>query len=58
MQSINNRFMTNFDESSFMMAYRFPENNGRKYELPSMGIVKTTAEIDAPEEKYKATKYM
>ena len=30
---INNTYMTNFDDISFMMAYRFLEANGRKYTL-------------------------
>lgn len=49
---INNRYMTNFNDVSFMIAYRFLEENGKTYRLPSMGIVKATSEIDRLTEKY------
>ena len=49
---INNRYMTNFNDMSFMIAYRFLEENGKTYRLPSMGIVKATSEIDRLAKKY------
>lgn len=49
---INAKFLTNFDELSFMIAYRFLEKNGKKYKLPQTGIVKITTETDALEKKY------
>ncbi|MGN0514998.1 MAG: hypothetical protein ACI4GD_12035 [Lachnospiraceae bacterium] len=51
-RQINDRFLTNFDELSFMIAYRFLEKNGKKYMLPQTGIVKMTTEIDELEKKY------
>lgn len=53
---INNRYMTNFNDISFMIAYRFLEENGKKYRLPSMGIVEATSEIDSLSEKYDKIK--
>ena len=49
---INNRYMTNFNDISFMIAYRFLEKNGKKYKLPSTDIVEATSEIDRLAEKY------
>ena len=51
-RQINDRFLTNFNELSFMIAYRFLEKNGKKYILPQTGIVKMTTEIDELEKKY------
>lgn len=51
---INNRYMTNFNDVSFMIAYRFLEENGKTYKLPSMGILKATSEIERLAEKYDA----
>lgn len=51
-QAINHAFFTNFDESSFMIAYRFLEKNGLKYKLPHMKLMKATSDIDALREKY------
>lgn len=52
--AINNRFMTNFDETTFMIAYRFLEAHGRKYALPAMGIVSVDQELQELERKYKS----
>ena len=49
---INNRYMTNFNDISFMIAYRFLENNGKTYKLPITDIVEATSEIDRLAEKY------
>lgn len=49
---INNRYMSEFDESTFMIAYRFLEANGRKYELPHAGIVRNDSEIESLMDKY------
>lgn len=49
---INNRYYTNFNDSSFMVAYRFLEENGKRYKLPSMGIIKASSEMDELAAKY------
>lgn len=50
--NINNKFMTNFDDISFMIAYRFLEANGKKYQLGKVHILKTDEELSDLKEKY------
>ena len=50
--AINNKYMTFFDESAFMIAYRFLEMNGRKYDLPSSGILRNESDLDRLKRKY------
>ncbi|MGN0368854.1 MAG: hypothetical protein ACI4EK_08745 [Wujia sp.] len=50
--AINNRFFTNFDETTFMVAYRFLERHGYHYDLPHMDILKSTMDIDSLKDKY------
>lgn len=50
--AINNRYLTCFDESTFMMAYRFLEMNGKKYDLPNFGILKNESDLDRLKRKY------
>ena len=51
---INNTYMTNFDDISFMMAYRFLEANGRKYTLGEVEILHTDDELSDLKKKYDA----
>lgn len=50
--AINNRFLTVFDEATFMMAYRFLEQNGRHYELPHLGVVRSESPLEQLKRKY------
>lgn len=52
--SINEKYMTSFDDASFMFVYRLLEKKGFKYELPSATINYTngTSEIDELMKKY------
>lgn len=52
---INNTYMTNFDDISFMMAYRFLEANGRKYTLGEVEILHTDDELSDLKKKYDET---
>lgn len=49
---INNTYMTNFDDISFMIAYRFLEANGRKYNLGNVEILKADEELSDLKRKY------
>ncbi|MDD6327850.1 MAG: hypothetical protein PUA62_05305 [Lachnospiraceae bacterium] len=49
-------FLTNFDESGYMIAYKFLEKNGHKYELPNMNIVKVENELSDLMKKYESGK--
>ena len=49
---INNTYMTNFDDISFMIAYRFLESNGHKYNLGEVEILKTDDELSKLRKKY------
>lgn len=51
-EKINNTFFTNFDDATYMIAYRFLQENGMKYKLPSMEIVRAKNEIDDLAKKY------
>lgn len=50
--AINNRYMTNFEESSFMVAYRFLQQNGKRFPLPKAGVVKVKTDLERLAEKY------
>lgn len=50
--AINNRYMTAFDETTFMIAYRFLQKNGKKHKLPTQGIVRTESELERLMSKY------
>ena len=50
--AVNNKFMTNFDDNTFMIAYRFLEANGRKYSLGKVKILKADEELSDLKEKY------
>lgn len=54
-EDINERYFTFFDESIFMIAYRFLEYNGRRHELPHPGAMKNESEIDILQRKYDKT---
>lgn len=55
---INNTYMTNFDDISFMIAYRFLEANGRKYKLGEVEILKADEELSDLKKKYDAVGQM
>ncbi len=54
--AINRRYMTSFDETTFMIAYRFLEDNGKKHELPRTGIIGGGSELDRLMERYDQEK--
>ena len=49
---INERYFSYFDETTFMIAYRFLESCGKHYDLPSMGIIRNESELDKLRRKY------
>lgn len=48
----NNTYFTFFDDTSFMIAYRFLEKNGIKYDLPGSRILKSESSIESLKRKY------
>lgn len=50
--AINNRYYTAFDETTFMIAYRFLEMNGKKHALPRAGVSRTSSELERLMNKY------
>lgn len=52
-RDVNNKFMTNFDDTSFMLAYRFLEKNGIHHELGSVKIMDADDELEALKRKYE-----
>ena len=54
--TINQKYFTQFDEPTFMMAYRFMEQKGKKYNLNlGSAFVKGTSDIDDLLSKYEQT---
>lgn len=51
-REVNNKFMTNFDDTSFMLAWRFLEENGIHHELGSVKIMDADGELEALKRKY------
>ncbi|MCM1466727.1 MAG: hypothetical protein NC086_01165 [Alistipes sp.] len=51
-RDMNDKFFTDFNDISFMIAYRFLEANGRKYDLTSRNVVKNESETDILARKY------
>ena len=49
---MNDKFFTDFNDISFMIAYRFLEANGRKYNLTKRNVVKNESETDILARKY------
>lgn len=52
-RNINDKFYTEFDDVSFMIAYRFLERNGMKYELGNKQVLKYESETDILAKKYE-----
>lgn len=52
-REMNDKFFAGFDDISFMIAYRFLEANGRKYDLSSKEILKNESETDRLAKKYE-----
>lgn len=52
-EKINSKFLTSFDDVSFMIAYRFIEAKGLKHQLSGQDLVKNESEIDRLLEKYQ-----
>ena len=51
-RAINDKYMTLFDEATFMVAYRFLQSRGRNYALPSSTVAYHGSDIDQLKEKY------
>lgn len=49
---INSQYLTNFDDITFMTAYRFLQSEGRDYDIGNGTIVKNEDKIDALARKY------
>ena len=52
-KSINDKFYTEFDDVSFMIAYRFLEKHGKKYDLGKNKVMKYESEMDLLAKKYE-----
>lgn len=51
-RDMNDKFFTDFNDISFMIAYRFLESNGRKYDLTKRNVIKNESETDILARKY------
>lgn len=51
---VNQRFFTRFDETTFMIAYRFMEMRGRKYDLDKIQVLKNEADYEEAARRYDA----
>lgn len=50
--SMNNRYMTAFDDTTFMIAYRFLQANGKQVTLPHVQVVDTDSAMEDMMKKY------
>lgn len=50
---LNNRYLTRFDEVTFMIAYRFLEKNGYRYDITMGSVVRNEDEADRLKRKYQ-----
>mgnify|MGYP003290068784 CR=1 FL=1 len=50
---VNSKFLSEFDDVSFMIAYRFLESKGLKHDIGTASIIRNDSEIDKLLEKYK-----
>lgn len=57
-RNINQKYLTNFEEAEFMVAYRFLQQNGRKYTLPRALAIENVSEIEALAKKYDEAENM
>lgn len=53
--AINSEYFTSIDETSFMIIYRYLESIGKRYDLPSLGIIRNESELDKLRKKYDET---
>lgn len=51
-EKVNQRFFTRFDEATFMIAYRFMEKRGRKYDLDRIQVLKNEKDYEEAARKY------
>lgn len=51
-RAINDTYFTAFDETTFMIAYRFLEANNIKYQLPHMDLVRSDSVLEQLKSKY------
>lgn len=49
---VNEKFLTSFDDTTYMIAYRFLEQRGVSHSIPNPNIVNTNSEIDELLKKY------
>jgi len=49
---INEKYLTNFDETTFMLAYRYMESKGKKYTFAFNQVLNTQEDIDELLSKY------
>lgn len=49
---VNQRFFTRFDETTFMIAYRFMEKRGRTYDLDKIQVLKNEQDYEEAARKY------
>ena len=52
---INEKYLTNFDETTFMIAYRYMESKGKKYSFAFNQVLNTQEDIDELLSKYEGT---
>ena len=52
-RKINEKYLTNFDETTFMIAYRYMESKGKKYSFAFNQVLNTQEDIDELLSKYE-----
>ena len=52
---INHKYLSNFDDVTYMIAYRFMEKKGIRHSMDNQDLVQNETEIDELLKKYRTT---
>ncbi len=51
-KDVNNRYLVNFNEMTFMIAHKFLKQNGHDFELPRIGVTRVESDVEKLAREY------
>jgi hypothetical protein len=51
-KDVNNRYLVNFNEMTFMIAHKFLKQNGHEFELPRIGVTRVESDVEKLAREY------
>jgi hypothetical protein len=51
-KDVNNRYLVNFNEMTFMIAHKFLKQNGHDFELPRIGVTRVETDVERLAREY------